>query len=260
MGDFKYNPGSKIRYTLDDKPLTGVTTILGVIAKPALIQWSANETVKEIKKHFNYLAESDNTIKLLENLEPILEEARYAHRKKKEGAGDIGTEFHKEIENYINICIEQGRIIPTESSNPEIAKMVQNFVSWAGGNNVKFLASEKSVYQADDNKFYAGTLDFICEIDNNKYIGDLKTGSGIYPEHFYQMAAYKHALEYCEPELAEDIKGAVVVRIGKDGKFNSEKDVQFRYDLSPDLKAFLGALDIYRASKTYQTNNWKKGS
>ena len=30
-------------HILDGKALTGVTTILGVIAKPALIQWSADE-------------------------------------------------------------------------------------------------------------------------------------------------------------------------------------------------------------------------
>ena len=36
-------------YKLDGKPLTGVTTILGVLAKP-LTQWAANCAVDHLKK------------------------------------------------------------------------------------------------------------------------------------------------------------------------------------------------------------------
>ena len=44
----KFNE-EKHLYTLDDKPVTGVTTILKTIAKPQLIQWAANEAVNYIK-------------------------------------------------------------------------------------------------------------------------------------------------------------------------------------------------------------------
>ena len=71
----------------------------------------------------------------------------------------------------------------------------------------------------------AGTTDLVLEIKGKKYIGDVKTSSAIYPEHFYQMAGYRAMLE----EMGETgFDGSVVIRIGKDGKFNEDKDVKYR--------------------------------
>src|SRR3990167_1580215 len=78
-------------YTLDGKPLTGVTSVLNVIAKPALIQWSANMACDYIRDNYSVGCA----------MESLLQEARTAHRKKKEGAADIGTRVHKYLEEWI---------------------------------------------------------------------------------------------------------------------------------------------------------------
>ena len=78
-------------YTLGGKPLTGVTTILGVIAKPSLIQWSASMACDFVK---------DN-LKSMDQLEAVLKDARVAHRKKKEASADTGTFVHKMCEVWI---------------------------------------------------------------------------------------------------------------------------------------------------------------
>src|SRR3990167_603667 len=212
-------------YTLDGKPMTGVTTILSVIAKHALIQWAANEAIGLISSKALKNSNGEYCVS-----EELLSEARTAHRKKKEGAADIGTLAHKWVESYI-------KDPDNTHYEKDLAIMTDNFVKWAEENKVKFLQSEFRVYDSD--LFYAGTLDFVAEIDGKKFIGDVKTGSGIYPEHFYQMAAYWNAWEKMG---LEKLDGSVVVNITKQGKLN----VEYSYFYQEDFEAFCGALKIYR--------------
>ena len=81
----------KHAHTLNGKPLMGVTTVLSVISKPALIQWSANMACDYVKDNLTDITQLEN----------VLLEARTAHRKKKETAGDWGTGVHKAIEEWI---------------------------------------------------------------------------------------------------------------------------------------------------------------
>ena len=217
------------RYYLEgqpEKPFTGVTTVLGVIAKPALINWASNMAV-------DYIAE-ELYVKDRQDKDAVLLEARTAYAKKRDKAGDIGTAVHLAVEEWIK-----------EKKIPELdeqgMKMFNNFVKWAEDNNVKFLVSEKRMYS--EKLWLAGTCDFTFEMNGKKYIGDLKTANAIYYEAFMQMAGYQLMLE----EMGEkDFYGSCVVRIGKDGKF----EVQERYDHETDKEAFLAALKLYRIINT----------
>ena len=157
------------KYFLDDKPLTGVTSVLSVIAKPSLIQWAANEAVNYIEK---ILSETIAGKEI--DWASVLQEARVAHRRKKEEAGMKGTGVHLLIEEMIKGVIGVDEYEFRESANPQI----RHFIEWCVKNKVKFLASEKIVYS--ESLWLAGTLDFICEIDGKKYICYLKTNSGIF--------------------------------------------------------------------------------
>lgn len=232
--DFKFETKNH-SYTLDGKPLTGCTTILGVIAKPALIQWAASEAVKfvgeEWKPDVTYSAEA---IKI------ILDKAKTVHRRKKEEAGQKGTDVHAIIEDIIKFAIEkdEGQVMMNTHEIPQ----VRNFIEWAMDLKIKFLESEKKVYSA--KHWVAGTADFTCLIDGRKYIGDIKTSSGIYDRTpMAQTAAYRMMLE----ELGEkDFVGSVIVNIKKDGNFDKEKDVYWSEDFQEDLRLFMGALEVYR--------------
>lgn len=242
--NFEFDP-IKHRYTLDGKPLTGVTTILGVIAKNALIQWSADETAKFLGWFNEKYDDGTGQAKLakrfaeLKKLTPIafygtLTEARSAHRKKKEKAGEAGTNVHLQIEHYI-----KGQ--PFDTMTPQVKGMVEKFVKWAVENKVKFLESEKRLYS---RKFwYAGTMDFVAEIDGKVWIGDVKTASGIYPEYFFQTAGYQLALQ----EMGEypNIEGHIIVNCKKTGEF----EVQRSYGYLQNVEAFKAALIIYRAQE-----------
>lgn len=218
--------------------MTGVTTILSVIAKPALIQWSANEAVKYVRNEWTAgVGYSDESIDL------ILKEAKSAHRKKKEDAGLRGTDIHAEIEAIIKLAIasHEGYINGIIHAD----EMVSKFIGWAKENNVKFLSCEQQVYS--EKYWIAGTYDFLCEINGKKLVGDIKTSSGIYGrEYFAQCAGYRLMLE----EHGETgFEGSVIVRLGKDGSFEEK----YSLDYETDRKLFLACLDVYRAMGTFET-------
>jgi hypothetical protein len=240
---FTFDPVKHV-YKMGDRPMTGVTTILNVIAKPSLIQWAANMACDYIDK--NLFKTKQNVIDLGEEdvclwIDSVLKEARVAHRKSKESAGDIGTEFHAWVEVYTttNVC-------PPMPEDPKAKKMAENFHNWVVANGVHFIESEKKVYHADPDKWYAGTLDFTCEIKGKKYIGDLKTSSGIYDRtYFFQCAGYRHALEHLGDKT--EYEGSVIVRCGKKGDFEEK----YSYDYESDLKGFLACLQLYRSLGTF---------
>ena len=240
-------------YTLDGKRMYGTTTVLGVIAKPALIPWAANMAVGYIETEVAKIASDNDGLEYLKVLAQewanILKEAKSAHRKKKESAGEKGTDVHGMIEIAIKEAIEKNKGFISEllfSDTPQ----VKHFYDWARNNKIKFLASEKQLYS--ESMWVAGTTDMVFEKEGKKFIGDIKTSSAIYPEHFYQMAAYRMMLE----EMGEkDFEASAIIRLGKDGKFNEEKDVQYHYDYDTDKSAFLGALAIFKANESYKQIN-----
>lgn len=244
---FHFNEEAHL-YVLDGKPLTGVTTILGVIAKPALIQWSADEAVKYLGWDKKYVgAQVDTYLEFVnfwtENIKDLnadqffdkLCEARVQHAKRKTAAGTIGTDVHAEIERLVKNAIENNNgKINNENLNP----MINNFCKWAMENDIKFLESEKRLYSKE--YWYAGTCDLVFEKDGKKFVGDIKTSSGIYGrEFFFQMAAYQIGLE---ENGEKDFFGSTVVRCGKDGSF----EVKDSFDLESDKAGFLAALKLYR--------------
>lgn len=218
---FRFDP-IKHAYYLDGKKMTGVTTILGILAKPALISWASKMACEYVREN----------LKSLDELETVLEKAKNAHAQKRDKAADIGTLAHSFVETYI----KTGAYTPTE--NAQINGMVEKFIGWAKENKVKFIDSEKVVHSVKN--FYGGKFDFLCEIDGKTYLGDYKTSSGIYFEMFLQCAGYQLALEEQEPETKID--GHIIVNTTKDGKFNTET----HYDYQATKEGFLSALKLYK--------------
>ena len=230
---YKFNKERHLHQLLVDgeyRNLTGCTTVLQVIAKPALIQWSANMTAKYITENFK---EGCNILKLCD-------EARYSHRKRKEKAGDYGTKTHEEIEKYITQCISEfgGRPIDIETNGN---KSIRNFVDWARKNKVIFLATEKNVYS--EEMFTGGIVDFVCEIDGQIFVGDIKTAkSGIYPENFWQCAGYDLMMKDMGLPFAQDIKGYLILNLKENGQMLEKRSISN----GDNTKAFLSCLSLYR--------------
>lgn len=234
------------KYFLDGKAMTGVTTILGVIAKPMLIQWAANMAVGYIDERLENIGKNYSGVEMIQHLADelpnILQEAKSAHRKKKEDAGDKGKDVHAQIEVLIKSSLDTGTPISGSSDNEQ----VQHFIDWAVSNKVKFLVSEEKVFSR--KLWVAGTIDFVCEIDGEVWIGDIKTSSAIYPEHFFQTAGYQKLME----DMADDdggmpvnVKGHIILNVRKDNTFEEKRSISNLDNLS----AFMAALTLYRVQE-----------
>lgn len=204
------------RYTIGDRECVGVTTVLQTLSKPALIPWAVKMTT-------DYIADAWKSGKAYDEIEiqNTIKEAKMAHRKKKEDAGNLGTLIHKWLENYIN-----GEK-PEMPVNEKMQKAVMSFLKWEKENKVRFIRSEQPVYSRKYN--FAGTCDFTCEIDGKKYVGDIKTSNAIYNEYMLQVAAYRYCMQEEFPN--EQFDGMVIVRVPKDDsdieivKFNNYKEL-----------------------------------
>jgi len=229
-------------HTLDDKPLTGVTTVLGIVSKgDGLIQWSANEAIGYIKNNSKKellpvlegepIAEGDYIVS-----EDTLNEAKTAWKTCRDTAGEAGTDVHGEIEVIIKDAIANSHI------NPDLGvgknQQVNNFIEWSISNNIKFLESERNVYSKE--LWIGGIVDFVYEKDGEVYVGDIKTSKSIYPTNFWQTSAYQFCLQ--EMGLYPKIKGFTIVRLGRDGSFEVKEN--FAYE--DNIDGFKSALNVYR--------------
>jgi len=234
---YRFNKSTHLHEIFDGKewrPATGITTVLSVISKPALIDWAANEAVNFISENF----EGELTPELLRM-------ARSAHIRKKEEAGQKGTDIHTEAEKIIKEAIKTNSGFIPEELTSEIPQ-IQKLLDWAKMNKVKFLESELNLYSV--NHFLGGICDFVCEIDGEIWIGDLKTSSDIYPEFFWQMAGYQILAE--EMGIYPGIKGHIILNLRKDGGFAEKRSIS-----NEDNKdAFLACLKIYRIRQKVEGN------
>jgi len=227
-------------YTFDGKRMTGVTSVISVLAKPALIGWAAKMTVEYVKENAKLLhgiaKEDGGTLNVYEVDSDTLEEAKSAHTKKKEAAGTHGTDAHALVEEFVNEWMQKGKEFA-----PFIEKYtpIKQFTMWAIANVDHFLFSERKMF--DKELFIAGTADFAyIGKDGKRYMADFKTSSGIYGlDYWLQTAAYRML---AEGEGDEAYDGCVVVRMGKDGSF--EVNQLNEYVLYRD--AFLSCLQLYR--------------
>lgn len=234
MDNYQFDK-KKHLHLLGGKPLTGTTTVLGIISKgDGLIQWSANEAVQFIKDNSDRTEHEDHDSYNV--MSWTLEQAKSAWKKSRDKAGKSGTDVHAIIEEIIKDVIKNNNGVIQSGSNPN--PQVQNFLDWAVSNKVKFLESELNVYSRD--LWIGGIVDMVFEIDGEVYIGDIKTAKAIYPTNYWQMSAYQYCLT--EMKLFDKIKGFKVIRCGKDGTF----EIGENYAYDDNIDGFKSALNVYR--------------
>lgn len=249
----KFNPVTK-----QSEVVPSVTTLLGVLDKPALVGWAANMAVDYVFGNESVglppCIIAGSSYDELE-LSKIAAEARIAHRKKKIEASDIGSHVHKWVERYINAQLKKEEM-PLPPVNEQIREATERFVAWAEQHQVKFLASEQMVYSRRYN--FVGTFDFICTMQGKPdlYMGDLKTSNGIWTEYLLQTAAYRYARSEEYPH--ENYVGQLIVRVGKE---SGELDFAVIRDTLAYQTMFRGFLAVMGAFKTMEflkTYKWEK--
>lgn len=153
IDDFKKQNG----YEIEGFWLPRVTSITGVVSKPALLRYYAN--------HSNFMS-AQNALN---------------------HAANWGTLTHEAVEKVLKE--EKHR------ADERILPSVQAFRDWQAQNRVRVLDPQNDIERIifDMDNFYAGTLDILAEVNGILGILDIKTGSGIWDEYGLQLAAYMNA-------------------------------------------------------------------
>jgi hypothetical protein len=229
--ELKFDPITHT-YTVDGEIVLGVTSITGVLDKPALLYWVNNTDMKYLEEALKVGMRIDEISKV-----SIISGMKGLFRKRSGEAADIGTAVHAYLEKYLKAGINK-EPLPPMPVNELINKSVQAFLDWTKENNVKFLSSEKKIYSKQYK--YAGTLDAEAMVDGKYCIVDFKTSSGIYPEMFIQTAAYAKAIE---EEMNKKVAQVWILRIPKDG---SEFEYAHNNNIDIYFKSFLGCHENYK--------------
>lgn len=198
-------------YKLDGVRVPGVTTILGILNKPALVKWANNLGLQGI----------DST-------------------KYRDEMADIGTLAHQMIVDYFN-GVETNTTDYSENQIGLAENCLLSFWEWEKGHKIEVIMAEKQLVSAEFG--FGGTIDCFCKLDGHPTLLDFKTGKAIYPEMLYQLAAYEQLLR----EDGQMVGLSHILRIGRDEDEGFEE--RLIIDLSSRLELFKHCLAIYNLQK-----------
>lgn len=200
----KRDSGNGRFYVLDGKvcPLTGtidwpsVTNILGVLSKPALVNWAANtERTACIEAAADLYADLVKTPPMSRTAYVATFQNRIssvkAYRRESEKALEIGSQAHKLVEWSIRKGIGQ-TVGPEPKVRDEALIAALAFQDWCTEHEVRAKHIEQTVWHPTLG--YAGTLDLVARVDGEPAVIDFKTSKAVYWEYELQVAAYAAAL------------------------------------------------------------------
>jgi CRISPR/Cas system-associated exonuclease Cas4 (RecB family) len=198
-------------YEVNGRLYPSVTTILSVVAKPALVKWAKKTAIDFVRA-----AVGDAPFVTKEELDAILDRALGEPERIKNAAADRGTALHEGIADRAKEGIGQ---------ESEILRRL----------GLAVIATEVTVHS---ELGFAGTADVIAVDHHGRLVVvDWKSG-GVWPEHAMQVAAYRLAVA----EMTRRPVGGAYV-IGLKGK----QPAVHRVSVEPATRGFLGTLELYRA-------------
>jgi len=174
--------------------LPSVTSILDVIAKPALGPWYAKQERRYFETAMLEVLSKPGARDPEFVLSAVVEAVGgvKAADREKQRAATIGTAIHAGIEWQLRTRL--GEDAGPEPVLPDAAAWaVESWKDWAKTIALEPLAIERTVYCEACG--YAGTLDLYARVEGALTVVDWKSGRAIYPEAFLQNVAYRHAAE-----------------------------------------------------------------
>ncbi len=220
----KYSNKSRVHTvykTKDGVRVPGVTTILGELAKPALIHWAWDLGIKGID-----------------------------YRVHRDELADIGSLVHDMI-----LCDLKGKECDTsEYSKKQIDRAENCFLSYLEWKRQRVLEPTLVEEPLVSEKFrFGGKPDFLGKIDGVMTLADFKTGKRLYDEHRFQLAGYRHLLADNGFPVPDEY---LLLNIGRDE--NEKFEELKRRNLTLESRVFLAALEIYKTKKEIKKGNNKE--
>jgi len=193
------------------KRVPGVTTILGVLNKPALVYWANKMGLAGI------------------------DTAKYVDDK-----ADIGTLAHAMIFSHL-----RGEELDMSGYTPDQVDLAENsflkYLDWEKEHDMKPVLFEAPF--VSEKYQYGGMLDNYSMLDNNLTLLDYKTSKAIYDEMVFQLAGYKQLLE----ENGHKVEGVRILRIGRNDTEGFEEKAF--YNLDEAWTIFHACLTIYKTKQ-----------
>lgn len=199
------------KYFLEDgTQVVGTTTITGILAKYPLYNWywKLGRDGVDHRKHLDFLA-------------------------------NVGTLAHSMIFHLLKD--EEADTSDYSQNQIELARnSFESFLRWEEQHELESILMEEPL--VSEKYKYGGTPDFYGLVDGIETLLDFKS-SGIYPDQFIQLSAYKNLLEEREMEVKRC--WVLVIPTDKGGDF---KEAQ-KEDVSKHWEIFLHCLPIYNLQK-----------
>ena len=214
-------PARNYRQLATGQKVKGVTTILSLLAKPALIFWGYKQGMSNFERlmaEISMISQQDEKYKdsLIQTISGFKTTALYEKRDK---AADAGTLAHSFIENHLKGLPEPD----TKGLTPGVINKAEGcyltFLDWEKANKLKVIASE--VELTSEKYAFGGTIDDAIQTALTPQgmvdIFDLKTGKDIYLEAKIQVKSYGKLWDEHHPELP--VAGFHILRLGESGEF-----------------------------------------
>jgi hypothetical protein len=139
-----------------------------------------------------------------------------------------------------------------ETFNPGQVDLAENavlsFFEWERINGYKMITEHIELPLVSEFWRYGGTIDWYGTIDGKKWLVDIKTSKGLFPEHVYQVSAYWKML--LENEYKVD--GVRLLRVGRTEDEGFDDHVIDIPHLEKAWNVFTAALVLYRAQQAYE--------
>lgn len=197
----------------DGTRVPGVTTITGVMDKPALVKWANNLGLQGI----------DST-------------------KYVDGLANIGTLTHYMIECHLN-RVEPDLADYTPNEVDAAKKCFGKFINWErmkGMDRENYAVSEGQL--VSEKHRFGGTIDICAVVGGKATLIDIKTAKGIYGEHKTQVAGgYRLLAE----EAGYGIEDIIILRVGRDDTEGFEEITVPMAESDLHVKRFLICRDLY---------------
>ena len=202
-------------YKTSQGRVPGVTTILGVLAKPALIAWANRMGLQGI------------------------DTKKYVDR-----AAHAGTAAHEMIE-----CHLTGQEFNRNQYPEDLLSLAENgfikYLDWESHHVVENVESELSLVSEENQ--YGGTVDMYCMLDGKPTLVDFKTNAtGIFDEMRHQVVAYSMLLA----EHGKHVERIIIIRLGKSDQMDLEAVEVGNWELHWEM--FLACKRIYDLQKQFK--------
>lgn len=218
------------RYALDGEAIPSVTTLTGILDKPALPKWAARGAA-------TWAANNPDQLAAL-GFGAFVAQAAAAPWAARDKAAERGTRIHAAAESLITT----GTVQPEDEDDLPMIERAADFLDrW----DASPVITEAKIYRDDPWHAlrYAGRLDSVADLrDGSRWLLDYKTG-GVYREVVLQLAGYRAASHYVDGETdlpMPEVDRCGVVQIHADGWHLIPIDVD-----SAAERAFMALLAVY---------------